>query len=77
MTRIDGDTPRLDAPLADVEHHLMAAFLAGSGHSLEALQARTDPEARALLAGASQYASGRLSEIEARSHYVHALHGTD
>jgi hypothetical protein len=77
MTRTDDDTPRLDAPLAEVEHHLMAAYVAGAGHSLDALRARTDPAARALLAEASQYASGRLSEIEARSHYVHELHGTE
>lgn len=77
MTRKDDDTPRLDAPLAEVEHHLMAAYVAGAGHTLEDLQARTDPAARALLADASLYASGRLSEIEARSHYVHELHGTE
>lgn len=77
MTRMDDDTPRLDAPLAEVEHHLMAAYVAGAGHTLEDLRTRTDPAARALLAEASRYASGRLSEIEARSRYVHELHGTD
>ena len=77
MTRKDQDAPRLDAPLAEVEHHLMAAYLATSGHTLEELQARADPEARALLADASKYASGKLTEVEARSHYVRELHGTE
>ena len=31
--------------------------------------------ARRLLAEASGYASAKLSEVEARSHYLHNLHG--
>lgn len=77
MTAIDPDTPRLESPLAEIEHQLMAAYVAGAGRSLEELQSRTDEVAQALLADASRYASGKLSEIEARSHYVQALHGTE
>jgi hypothetical protein len=54
---------------------LISAYVAGTGHDLHALLARTDDEARRLLADASRYASAKLSEIEARSQYLHKLHG--
>lgn len=75
MRHHDTDPAPLQDPLAEIERHLMAAFLAGAGHDLDALLARTDDAAHALLAEASQYASGRLSEIQARAHWLHALHG--
>lgn len=76
MTRGDIDTAPLEVPLAELERHLMAAYVAGVGQDLDALRRRTDDAAHALLAEASRYASCRLSEIEARSHYVQALRGT-
>jgi hypothetical protein len=65
----------LEDPLAEIERHLMEAYAAGAGHDLGDLLRRTDDAARTLLADASRYASGRLSEIEARSHYLHAMRG--
>ena len=62
-------------PLADLERHLISAYLAGAGHDLDALLARTDENAKQLLAQASRYASAKMSEVEARSHYLHKLHG--
>jgi hypothetical protein len=44
---------------------------------MQALLARDDQEARRLLAEASRYASVKLSEVEARSHYVRSLHGEE
>jgi hypothetical protein len=73
----DKDTVRLEEPLADIERHLIAAYVAGAGQNLEDLLTRTDDDARTLLAEASRYASGRLSEIEARSHYLHHLRGEE
>jgi hypothetical protein len=61
--------------LADLERHLIAAYLAGAGYELDVLEARTDEEARQQLAEASRYASARLSEIEARARYLHDLRG--
>jgi hypothetical protein len=61
--------------LADLERQLIAAYLAGAGHDLEVLEARTDEEARQQLAQASRYASAKLSEIEARARYLHDLRG--
>jgi hypothetical protein len=74
MTRHEETAP-LHEPLATLEHQLICAYLAGAGHDLHELRARTDADARRLLAEASRYASAKLSEIEARSHYVHQLHG--
>ena len=75
MTTHQDDTQPGRDPLAELERHLITAYLAGAGHSLPELLARTDEEARRLLADASHFASARLSEIEARSHYLHALQG--
>jgi hypothetical protein len=74
MTDQQDQTP-MHEPLADLERHLISAYLAGAGHDFEALLARGDDESRRLLAEASQYASAKLCEIEARSHYLHQLHG--
>jgi hypothetical protein len=70
----DEERPQHD-PLAELERHLIHAYVAGAGHDLEALLARTDADALRLLAAASTYASGKLSEVEARSRYLHELHG--
>jgi hypothetical protein len=65
----------LHEPLAELERELIKAYIAGAGYDLHELQKRTDEEARRLLADASRYASAKLCEVEARSHYVHQLHG--
>jgi hypothetical protein len=69
------DTVPLEEPLAGLERQLISAYVAGSGEDFHALQQRTDDIARQLLAEASRYASVKLSEIEARFHYLHTLHG--
>jgi hypothetical protein len=69
------DTVPIEEPLAELERHLIAAYVAGAGHDLHDLRTRTDEAARNLLAEASRYASTRLSEIEARFQYLQTLHG--
>jgi hypothetical protein len=69
------DRPPLEEPLAELERHLINAYLAGAGHDFHTLMGRDDDEARQLLADASRYATGKLSEVEARSHYLRVLHG--
>jgi hypothetical protein len=69
------DTHPMHDPLAELERHLISAYVAGAGHDLDELRARTDEDARRLLAEASRYASAKLTEVEARAHYVHKLHG--
>lgn len=75
MTKDPEDRPPLHNLLAELERHLMSAYVAGAGQDLEELLARTDADAARLLVEASRYASARLSEVEARSHYLHQLHG--
>ncbi len=75
MVTNDRATLRLEEPLAELERQLIRAYLADAGHDLPALLARDDEEARRLLVEASRYASVKLSEVEARSHFVRALHG--
>lgn len=73
-TKIEGQP--LNQPLDELERELITAYLAGAGLDYHALLARHDEEARTLLAAASRYATEKLCEIEARSHYVAALGGT-
>ena len=75
MTKDPEDRPPLHDLLAELERHLMSAYVAGAGQDLEDLLARTDDDARRLLVEASRYASAKLTEVEARSAYLHDLHG--
>lgn len=70
------DRPPIDDPLAEIEHQLIDAYVAGAGHTLESLLKRNDDDARRLLAEASRYASAKLSEVESRWQYLRRLHGT-
>ena len=65
----------VEDPLALLERDLIAAYAAGAGIDVHALYTRTDDVARRVLADASRYASEKLAEVEARSHYIHALRG--
>ena len=65
----------LEEPLSELERQFIAAYLAGAGADYHTLLLRKDDEARRLLQRAAQFASERLSEIEARSEYMHKLHG--
>ena len=69
------ETPPIEEPLAELERDLIAAYVAGAGQDVHDLRARSDDAARHLLAEASRYASAKLSEVEARFHYLHRLHG--
>lgn len=75
MTKEHEETPPLHDPLAELESYLITAYLAGAGESLEALKTRTDDDAKRMLVEASRYASAKLSEVEARWHYLHELKG--
>ena len=75
MTANHATKAPLEEPLARLERQLISAYLAAAGQDLDVLLARDDAEARRLLAEALRYASGKLSEVEARSHFVRELHG--
>lgn len=67
----------LEEPLARLERQLITAYLAAAGQDFGLLILRNDEAARRLLAEASLYASERLSEIEARAHFLKKLHGSE
>ena len=69
------DIEPMHEPLAQLERELVAAYVAGTGNSVEQLRARDDPEAHDILVEASLYASARLSEVEARLHYLRSIRG--
>ena len=73
--KADPEQPQLADPLAPLERELIAAYVAGAGYDIEALATSTDDSAREVLKRASLYASDRLAEVEARSHYLHSLRG--
>ena len=75
MTTTNADRPPLEEPLAELERQLLTAYVVGAGEDLRTLLTRSDEKARKLLAEASRYASAKLSEVEARSHYVRQLYG--
>jgi hypothetical protein len=70
---IDPDRPPLEEPLAELERQLISAYITESGHDVHELTMRDDDDARTLLAAASRYASQKLSEVEARAHYLQTL----
>jgi hypothetical protein len=74
MTKEPHDMPPVEEPLADLEKRLIHDYLAGLGQDYRALQARDDDEARRWLSEAARYASGKLTEVETRAHYVQHLH---
>jgi len=75
MSTDNRDRPPLEEPLAGLERQLIIEHVKAAGFDYHALVRRNDDEARTLLANAALHASERLSEIEARSQYVHKLHG--
>jgi hypothetical protein len=75
MSATRPDIDPLEEPLAALERELISAYVAGTGQRYDALVTRTDDAARRVLTDASRYATERLAEVEARSHYLHALKG--
>jgi hypothetical protein len=75
MTTVDRANAPMEAPLAQLERELITAYVAGAGEDVTALRTRNDDRARHVLAAASLYATSRLTEVEARSHYLRSLRG--
>jgi hypothetical protein len=71
------DRGAIEEPLAHLERALITAYVAGAGERLDDLLSRDDDHARRLLVDATVFAAGRLTEVEARSHYLHSLRGEE
>jgi hypothetical protein len=59
---------------AELEQSLIAEYLRGRGHTAASLQELPPEQKNALLKEACLYASGRLTEMESRAHYVDDMH---
>ena len=66
---------RMQDPHFVLEKTFIEAFLSNEGYTLQSLRELPDEEARRLLSAASQYASCRLAEVEARTRFLNKLHG--
>jgi hypothetical protein len=65
----------LEAPLGQLERSLIDEFVRARGYDPNALSGLPQDELEKLFADASVYASGKLVEVEARSHFLHEIHG--
>lgn len=75
MTENVAGERRIGDPMAPLEAELIDEYLQTHGHDHVSVRALPEEEARRLLTDASVHASSQLSEVEARAHYVHELHG--
>ena len=64
----------IEDPEAGLERAFIEEYLQERGCSLSTIGNRPAAEQRLLLTQASQYALGRLAEIDARASYVHQIH---
>jgi hypothetical protein len=68
-------------PMEDPKGHLEQAFIEEylrlQGHEPDLVRHLPPDVTRALLVAASTHAAGKLTELEARAHYVHAIHTKD
>ena len=62
-------------PSGTMELHFIQEYLHARGCTLESVRAMPDTIGRGLLAAAAEHASLRLTEIEARAHFVDSIHG--
>jgi len=74
MTTSEHDRAPLQAPEAQLERAFIDEFLRTRGHDTNSVEQLPADERKRLLEDASVYAGGKLSEIEARAHFVHELH---
>ena len=70
----ESDVPRTADQIAQLEEAFITEFLERRGLTRSTLHDLPKAEVHALMKEASAYASARLSEVEARAHYVHELH---
>jgi hypothetical protein len=74
MSKEPGQQPMQD-PNGPLESELISEFLRTRGYDLRSLERLPEDDRRRLLQQASMHAAGRLTEIEARAHFVDELHG--
>jgi hypothetical protein len=68
------DQPPMEDPLSHLERALIDEFLETHGYDRARLKALPEQQASLILAQASTYAAGKLTEVECRAHYVNEIH---
>ncbi len=68
------DTEPMEDPNALLEKTLIEEYLREKGYTLETLKKLPEEQAGQLMKEASQYASLKMEEVEARAHLVNELH---
>lgn len=71
MSESDLDLERCsgEGPQSALERKLVEEYLTGKGYLREDLKKMPKEEAKQLMAEACMYASGKLAELEAKSHF--------
>ena len=75
MKTTELDVHAMEDPEARLETTLIEEFLHARGLGPATVHALPEVEAKRLLTEASRHAAAKLAEIEARAHFVHAIHG--
>lgn len=65
----------VNGPESLLEIAYLEAFLRSKGYRLRDMCSLPENEARSIMTEACRYASSRLAEVEARSHFKEAIHG--
>ena len=65
----------LEDPMAPLERAFIEQYLRQDGHTFDSIQLLPPDERRRLMVKAAQHAAVRLAEVDARSAYVHEIHG--
>ena len=71
----DIDRAPIEDPNADLERALIDDFIRARGYDPARLHELPDEQRRGLQREASAHAAMRLTEMEARAHYIDELHG--
>jgi hypothetical protein len=75
MNKQESNPRPIQDPEGPLEQTLIADYLRTRGHDSRSVESLPQHERRRLLRDASIYAGAKLSEVEARAHLVHELHG--
>jgi hypothetical protein len=70
------DKAPIEAPLGELERSLIDEYLHSVGQDPHTLDDLPPEQRTILLREASVYASGKLMEVESRSHYLQEIHRT-
>ena len=67
----------LEEPLAELERILIDEYIVLAGFNPRELWSRNDDASRLVRCEAANYAACRLTEVEARLHYLRSLRGQE